>query len=78
MTDRGRIEFLYDGTPESGDRLVEFMCGMNPHNCAGGELWVRGENVRPGDIVQREDWGETAFDGVVQVFRFCVRRGIRH
>jgi hypothetical protein len=86
MTDRDRQEFTYDGTVESAKLLIGFIWNgdfdtLVPKECGDPRMGNQVINtnseiltIKAGDVVQREDWGETNEDYNVPRFRFGIIR----
>lgn len=86
MVDRDRHEFLYDGTVEGAKKLIGFIWNSDFNTLvpkksgdpkAGSQeiqTFNFHETIRPGDIVQRENWGEFHPMSDEPLFRYCVIR----
>jgi len=68
-------EILYDGTPESGNAVVAFACGIDPGNCIGGRIWVLGIELNPGDVLVKNFQNP---NGWCEIGDFSVKHGVRH
>lgn len=86
VAERDRREFIYDGTVEGARALIGFIWNgdyktLVPKECGDPKVGVQVVNtnseiltIKPGDLVQRENWGETHETYDVPRFRFGIIR----